>query len=145
MRRGDARSHRAPPRSDPHFPRCTGRARRRFHLWHVDVSVGHHVCPDFAPRHNLAVEAIRAERFDPVPIAASSVRHRPGDRAMLDCLCVTPQTQTAETTPDHAPGFPRLTAANHLSHDHAGEPIVLVREQPIYPPATLGVMLDVFA
>lgn len=125
----------------------------------MDVSIGHLHAPGdphanhashFVPRENLAVEAIRAERFDPAPLLPTqplALAGYPADAAChraVACPETTEHPATPTTPTDAPPGFPRLEP-DDASTGHAVDTVVRIDERVIYPPATLGVMIDVFA
>ncbi|MEM8781284.1 MAG: hypothetical protein AAGE65_00375 [Planctomycetota bacterium] len=128
----------------------------------MDVSVGHLGFRPYLPGENLAVDVARAERLAPATEPRDQQPralfkhgtyelheyHRLHDPAVLAALKhATPPCENHACTAERPAGFLRLETTAHL-HDHphpAADPIVIERPVPIYPPATLGVLLDVFA
>ncbi|MEM1446244.1 MAG: hypothetical protein AAGF84_09330 [Planctomycetota bacterium] len=121
----------------------------------MDVSVGHlgatWAYATYQPGENLAVDAARAERLAPAT-TPRDYRLPPSDEAahLPELAVVTPYGESCACPPEpraeSSPGFPRLAMHEHAT---AASPETIVIERPvqvpIYPPATLGVMIDVFA
>ncbi|MEM1098135.1 MAG: hypothetical protein AAGH92_05035 [Planctomycetota bacterium] len=105
----------------------------------------------YLPGENLAVDAARADRLAPAT-TPRDYRQEPAPETPFqpNLRVVTPYGETCECseapTPkaDAAPGFPRVASNDPPV---TCEPVVIERQiqVPIYPPATLGVMIDVFA